>query len=50
MYWRTALVLFALWILGFGVFQITRPLIHVVLVLAVITFIWHMWVGNGNPI
>jgi hypothetical protein len=50
MYWRTALVLLTLWIVGFGVFRINRPLMHVVLAFAVITFLWHVRVGGGNPI
>jgi hypothetical protein len=50
MYWKTALTLFALWLLGFGVFRIARPEMHLVLVLAVITFLWHVRVGNGSAL
>jgi hypothetical protein len=50
MYWKTALILFALWLLGFGAFRITSPMIHLVLVLALITFLWHVRVGNGNAL
>ena len=37
MLWTIALVLFVLWILGFGVFHVAGGLIHILLVLAVIS-------------
>jgi hypothetical protein len=42
MLWTIALVLFVLWILGFGVFHIAGGLIHILLVLAVISILWNL--------
>jgi hypothetical protein len=41
-----ALVLFVLWILGFGVFHVAGGLIHLLVVLAVISVIWHLLRGR----
>ncbi len=46
MLWTIALVLFVLWILGFGVFHIAGGLIHILLVLAVISILWNLIVGR----
>jgi hypothetical protein len=42
MMWTIALVLFVLWILGFGVFHVAGGLIHILLVVAVISILWNL--------
>jgi hypothetical protein len=44
--WTIALVLFVLWILGFGVFHVAGGLIHILLVLAVISILWNLIAGR----
>jgi hypothetical protein len=46
MLWTLALVLFVLWILGFGVFHVAGGLIHILLVLAVISVLWNLIAGR----
>jgi hypothetical protein len=46
MMWTIALVLFVLWILGFGVFHVASGLIHILLVLAVISILWNLIAGR----
>jgi Family of unknown function (DUF5670) len=46
MFWTLALVLFILWILGFGVFHAAGALIHILLVLAVISLLWGLISGR----
>ncbi len=46
MLWTIALVLFVLWILGFGVSDIAGGLIHILLVLAVISILWNLIAGR----
>jgi hypothetical protein len=46
MLWTIALVLFVLWILGFGVFHIAGGLIHILLVAAVISILWNLIAGR----
>jgi hypothetical protein len=46
MLWTIALILFILWILGFGVFHVAGGLIHLLLVLAVIAIIYNLIVGR----
>lgn len=46
MMWTIALVLFVLWILGFGVFHVAGGLIHILLVLAVISILWNLIAGR----
>ncbi len=41
-----ALVLFLMWILGFTAFHVTTGLIHILLVLAVISLVWHLVTGR----
>jgi hypothetical protein len=41
-----AAVLFVLWILGFGVFHVAGGLIHLLVVLALISVIWHFLAGR----
>jgi hypothetical protein len=40
------LILFVAWILGFVVFHVAGGLIHLLLVIAVIAFIWHLVTGR----
>ena len=46
MLWTVALVLFILWILGFGVFHVAGAFIHILLVLAVISILWNLIAGR----
>jgi hypothetical protein len=46
MFWGLALVLFILWILGFGVFHVAGTLIHILLIAAVISIIVHFVSGR----
>jgi len=42
-----ALILFVLWAIGFFVFPTIGALIHILLVLAIISLIWHLVTGRG---
>jgi Family of unknown function (DUF5670) len=46
MLWTLAVILFILWILGFGVFHVAGGLIHILLVLAVISLIVQLVSGR----
>ena len=46
MLWTIAVVLFILWILGFGVFHVAGGLIHVLLVIAVIVIVYNLLSGR----
>ena len=48
MLWTIAVILFVLWILGFGVFHVTLWLIHLLLVLAIITVIVNLVSGRSS--
>jgi hypothetical protein len=41
-----AIVLFVLWILGFTAFHVTSGLIHLLLIFAVISIVWHLIAGR----
>jgi hypothetical protein len=41
-----AIILFILWLLGFTVFKVAGGLIHLVLVVAVILFVWNLITGR----
>ncbi len=43
-----AVILLVAWVLGFGVLHVASGLIHLVLVLAVISFVWHFVTGRTN--
>jgi uncharacterized protein DUF5670 len=45
-----AIVLFVLWLLGFTAFHVAGGLIHLLLVLAVISIIWHLIAGRRAAI
>jgi fatty acid desaturase len=42
------IILFIAWMLGFFAFHVTAGLIHVLLVLAVISFVVHLFTGNRS--
>ena len=46
MIWTIAVVLFVLWLLGFGVFHVAGGLIHLLLILAVIAIIYQLITGR----
>ena len=46
MLWTLALILFILWILGFGVFHVAGGLIHILLVIAIIVVIVRLVTGR----
>jgi Family of unknown function (DUF5670) len=46
MLWTLAVILFVLWLLGFGVFHVAGGLIHLLLVLAVIVVLYRIITGR----
>lgn len=46
MFAMLAVILIVAWILGFGVFHVAGGLIHLLLVIALISFIWHLVSGR----
>ncbi|MEO8032660.1 MAG: lmo0937 family membrane protein [Gemmatimonadota bacterium] len=46
MFATLAVVLIVLWLLGFTVFHVAGGLIHLLLVLAVISLVWHLVAGR----
>jgi hypothetical protein len=46
MLWTLAVVLFILWILGFGVFHVAGGLIHILLVIAIVVVIVRLVTGR----
>jgi hypothetical protein len=46
MIWTIAVILFILWLLGFGVFHVAGGLIHLLLILAVIAIIYQLITGR----
>jgi len=46
MIWTIAVLLFVLWLLGFGVFHVAGGLIHLLLVLAVIAIAYQLVTGR----
>ena len=46
MIWTLAVVLFVLWLLGFGVFHVAGGLIHLLLVLAVVVVLYRIITGR----
>jgi hypothetical protein len=45
-----ALVLLLLWFLGFLAFHVTSSVIHIVLGLAIVLFIWHLVAGRRTVV
>ena len=50
MLWTIAVVLFILWILGFGVFHVAGGLIHILLVVAIIAVIYNLIAGRRTTV
>jgi len=46
MIWTIAVILFILWLLGFGVFHVAGGLIHLLLILAVIAIVYQLSTGR----
>jgi hypothetical protein len=46
MLWTLAVILFILWLLGFGVFHVAGGLIHLLLILAVVVVLWRVITGR----
>jgi Family of unknown function (DUF5670) len=46
MFAMLAVILIVAWILGFGVFHVAGGLIHLLLVIALISFVWHLVSGR----
>ena len=46
MLWTLAVILFVLWLLGFGVFHVAGGLIHLLLVLAVVVVLYRIITGR----
>ncbi len=46
MLWTIAVILFVLWILGFGVFHVAGGLIHLLLVIAIIVVVVRLVTGR----
>jgi len=46
MIWTIAVILFILWLLGFGVFHVAGGLIHLLLILAVIVIVYQLITGR----
>ena len=46
MLWTIAVILFVLWILGFLAFHVASPLIHLLLVVAVIVIVYRLVTGR----
>lgn len=50
MFFAVALVLVVAWLLGFSVFHVAGSLIHLLLLLALISIVWHLMNGRRNTI
>lgn len=48
MFVAIAVVLFALWVLGFFIFPAVGALVHILLVLAIISLVWHFLADHGT--
>jgi hypothetical protein len=46
MLWTIVVILFILWVLGFGVFHVAGGLIHILLVIAVIVIVYRLITGR----
>jgi hypothetical protein len=46
MLWTIAVILFVLWLLGFGVFHVAGGIIHLLLVIAIIVVIYRLITGR----
>jgi hypothetical protein len=48
MFAMLAVILVVAWLLGFGVFHVAGGLIHLLLVIAIISIIWHFVSGRRS--
>jgi hypothetical protein len=48
MFLTIAIVLLVLWALGFFIFPVVGGLIHIILIIAVISIIWHFLKGRNT--
>ncbi len=46
MFAMLAVILIVAWLLGFGVFHVAGGLIHILIVVALISFVWHLFRGR----
>ena len=49
MFAALAVILIVAWIFGFAVFHVAGGLIHLLIVLAIISFVWHLFSGRRVP-
>ena len=45
-----AIILFIMWLLGFAVFKVAGGLIHLILVIAVVAFVWNLITGRRGKV
>jgi uncharacterized protein DUF5670 len=50
MLFALAVILLIAWVLGLGVFHVAGGLIHLLLLLAVISILWHFVRGRRSPV
>ncbi len=50
MFFALAVVLVVAWLLGFSVFHVAGSLIHLLLLLALISIVWHLMSGRRTTI
>jgi Family of unknown function (DUF5670) len=50
MFGTLAFILIVAWLLGFGVFHVAGGLIHLLLILAVISVLWHFFGGRRSVV
>jgi hypothetical protein len=50
MFLALAVILALAWILGIGVFHVAGGLIHLLLIVALISLIWHFVTGRRTPV
>jgi len=48
MFAALAVILLVAWLLGYIVFQVTGSLIHLLLVVALVAFLWQLVAGRSN--
>ena len=48
MFIMVAVILIAAWLFGFGVFHVAGGLIHILLIVAVISILWHFFSGRRS--
>ncbi len=46
MFAMLAVFLIVAWLLGFGVFHVAGGLIHLLLIVALVSFVWHLFAGR----